>query len=64
MKQISRASVSEPRNAQEESGHTEESDSFSAVEETVVIGKGDNHDRADNNLAVDDNRFLLNTVHA
>ena len=43
---------------------TKEGDSFPTVQETVVVGEGDNHDRADDDLAVDDNRAILNRVHA
>ena len=30
----------------------------------MVVGEGDNHDRADDDLAVDDNRAILDRVHA
>ena len=40
-----------------------EGDSFPAVEESVVIGKGDNHDGADDNLAVNDDGLVLDCVH-
>ena len=43
---------------------TKEGDSFPTIEETVVVGEGDNHDRADDDLAVDYNRAFLNSVHA
>jgi hypothetical protein len=37
---------------------------LAAVEETVVISESDDHDRADDNLAVDDPRLVLGGVHA
>ena len=45
-------------------GRTEESDSLSSVEETMVVGESDNHDRSDNDLAVNNDRLLLDGVHA
>ena len=45
-------------------GHTEESDGLPAVEQTVIVGEGDDHDGADDDLAVDDDRSVLDTVHA
>ena len=44
-------------------GRTEESSSFPTIEETVVVREGDDHDRADDDLAVDDNGALLDRMH-
>ena len=46
-----------------QNGRTEESDGLPAVEEAVIICECDNHDRANDNLSVHDNRALLNRVH-
>ena len=43
---------------------TEESDSLPSVKETMVIGEGDDHDRSNDDLAVNNDRLLLNGVHA
>lgn len=37
---------------------------FSAVEQAVVVGQGDDHDGSDLDLAVDNPRLLLDGVHA
>ena len=42
---------------------TEESDSFPTVEQTVVVRERDDHDRADDDLAIDDDRSVLDRVH-
>ena len=43
---------------------TEESDGLATVEETVVVGEGDNHDRTDDDLAVNNDGAVFNGVHA
>ena len=45
-------------------GRTEEGNRFPAVEETVIVRESDDHDRADDDLAVDDDRAVLDRVHA
>ena len=47
-----------------ERGRTEEGNGFPAVEETVVVGQCDDHDRADDDLAVHNNGSVLNGMHA
>ena len=44
-------------------GRTEEGDGFPAVEQTVVVGEGDDHDGTDDNLTVDDDGSVLDRVH-
>lgn len=43
---------------------TKEGNGISTVKQTMIIGKGDDHNRSDDNLSVDNNRLLLDGVHA
>jgi len=47
-----------------EQRHTKEGDCFTAIEQSVIVGESDNHDRADDDLAVNYHRLILDGVHA
>ena len=58
------AAVSHPEDLKKASTRrTEESDCFPTVEQTVVVRQRDDHDRADNDLAIDDDRAILDRMH-
>ena len=40
-----------------------ESDGLPTIEESVVVGESDNHDGSDDDLAVDDDRLVLDGMH-
>lgn len=42
----------------------EERDGFPAVEQSMIISEGDDHDGPDNNLAIDDDGPVFDGVHA
>ena len=44
--------------------HTKESDGLAAVEKTMVVGERDDHDRADDDLPVERDGALVDSVHA
>lgn len=43
---------------------TKEGDGLAAVEQAVIVGERDDHDRADDDLAIDDDGAVLDGVHS
>jgi hypothetical protein len=52
------------KRAEQRKERTEERDGFPSVEQTMVVGEGDGHDGADDDLAVDDDGSVGDVVHA
>lgn len=44
--------------------HTQHRNGLSSVQQSVVVRQGDDHDRSDHNLAVDDDGLFLDGVNA
>ncbi len=56
--------VSAPPASPPRAGPTQESDGLPAVQQPVVVREGDDHDGAYDDLAINDDRLLLDRVHA